>query len=83
MTFARVGERGSIDLLAWHASSRALLVIEIKTELVSLEGLLRPLDVKVRLAAEIAAKFGWRPLSISRLVVLPENSTARRSRPAC
>ena len=40
VTFSRMGERGSIDLLAWHAATRALLVVEIKTELVSLEGLL-------------------------------------------
>lgn len=79
VTFARMGERGSIDLLAWHAGTRSLLVVEIKTELVSVEGLLRPLDVKVRLAPEIAARFGWRPLSVSRLVALPENSTARRT----
>jgi transcriptional regulator with XRE-family HTH domain len=79
VTFARMGERGSIDLLAWHAGTRSLLVVEIKTELVSVEGLLRPLDVKSRLAPEIAARFGWRPLSVSRLVALPENSTARRT----
>jgi hypothetical protein len=79
VTFSRMGERGSIDLLAWHAATRSLLVVEIKTELVSVEGLLRPLDVKVRVAGEIAARFGWRPLSVSRLVALPENSTARRT----
>jgi hypothetical protein len=79
VTFSRMGERGSIDLLAWHAATRSLLVVEIKTELVSVEGLLRPLDVKVRLAGEVAARFGWRPLTVSRLVALPENSTARRT----
>jgi transcriptional regulator with XRE-family HTH domain len=79
VTFSRMGEHGSIDILAWHAATRSLLVVEIKTELVSVEGLLRPLDVKVRLAAEVAARFGWRPFTVSRLVALPENSTARRT----
>lgn len=79
VTFSRMGERGSIDILAWHAATRSLLVVEIKTELVSVEGLLRPLDAKVRLAPDIGARFGWRPGSVSRLVALPENSTARRT----
>lgn len=80
VSFSHFGERGSIDILAWHAATRSLLVIEIKTELASVEGLLRPLDVKVRLAATVAAeRFGWRAVSVSRLVVLPEDSAARRA----
>lgn len=80
VTFASFGERGSIDILAWHAVTRTLLVIEIKTELGSVEGLLRPLDVKCRLATEVALKrFGWRSGAISRLVVFPDSSTIRRS----
>jgi transcriptional regulator with XRE-family HTH domain len=80
VTFARFGDRGSIDLLAWHEASRTLLVIEVKTELASLEGLLRPLDVKVRWAPAIALeRFGWQPLHFARLVVLPEDRTARRA----
>jgi hypothetical protein len=79
VTFARFGERGSIDILAWHQASRTLLVIEVKTELASLEGLLRPFDVKVRLARVIAAeRFGWQALNVGRMVVLPEDRTARR-----
>ena len=60
VTFAKFGDRGSIDVLAWHAHSRTLLVIEVKTELGSLEGTLRSFDVKVRLAPVVAAeRFGW------------------------
>ena len=32
VSFAHFGERGSIDLLAWHRQTATLLVIEIKTE---------------------------------------------------
>lgn len=79
VSFAHYGERGSIDILAWHVPSRTLLVVEIKTELGSVEGLLRPLDAKVRLAAGIAAeRFGWRAAQVSSLVVLPEDARARR-----
>ncbi len=44
-----------------------------------MEGLLRPLDVKCRLARGIARdRFGWQAAGISRLVVMPEDSTVRR-----
>jgi len=79
VSFAHYGERGSIDILAWHAPSRTLLVVEIKSELGSVEGLLRPLDAKVRLVAGIAAeRFGWRAAQVCSMVVLPENARARR-----
>lgn len=79
VSFAHYGERGSIDILAWHAPSRTLLVVEIKTELGGLDGLLRPLDVKVRLAGGIAAeRFGWRAAQVCSVVVLPEDARARR-----
>jgi hypothetical protein len=79
VSFAHFGERGSIDLLAWHAETATLLVIEIKTELGSAEGLLRPLDRKVRLAPGIAReRFGWHARTVGRLVVFPEDATVRR-----
>jgi hypothetical protein len=79
VTFSVRGERGSIDILAWHAAELALLVIEIKSELPGIDPLLRPLDVKVRLATQIAREqFGWNAATVSRVVVLPEDRTARR-----
>jgi hypothetical protein len=79
VTFARYQERGSIDALAWHAASRTLLVIEIKTEIGSLEGTLRPLDTKARLAPAIAAeRFGWHAANSAKLLVLPEDRGVRR-----
>lgn len=54
--------------------------MEIKSELGAMDGLLRPLDVKVRLAAKIGRdRFGWQAKSVSRIVVLPEDRTARRA----
>ncbi len=74
------GERGSIDVLAWHAPTRTLLVIEVKTELTSLEATLRKHDAKQRLAAEVAGdRFGWHdPAAVCRLLVLPALTTPRR-----
>jgi transcriptional regulator with XRE-family HTH domain len=79
VSFAHYGDRGSIDVLAWHAPTRTLLVVEIKTELGSVEGLLRPLDVKIRLAPSIARdRFGWRAACVGAIVVLPDSPSVRR-----
>jgi transcriptional regulator with XRE-family HTH domain len=79
VTYSIFGERGSIDLVAWHAASRTLLVIELKSELTSIEETLRRHDAKVRLAAGIVGeRFGWAPTRVGRLLVLPDSSTNRR-----
>jgi transcriptional regulator with XRE-family HTH domain len=63
---------------------RTVLVVEVKTELTSVEAMLRTLDVKVRLAPElVAARFGRRPSVVGRLVGAPADSTVvRRTRAA-
>jgi transcriptional regulator with XRE-family HTH domain len=71
-------ERGSVDVLAWHQTSRTLLVVEVKTDLVSVEETLRKHDEKVRLARVVAEPFGWRPSAVARLLVLPSLATPRR-----
>ncbi len=79
VSYSVYGERGSIDIVAWHADTRTLLVIEVKTELTSVEATLRKHDEKVRLAGKVVQeRFGWEPRSVGRLLVLPDNSTARR-----
>jgi transcriptional regulator with XRE-family HTH domain len=79
VSYSEFGERGSIDLLAWHAATGSLLVIEIKTEIPSAEATLRKLDEKGRLATKVAAeRFGWVARSVSRVLVVPANETDRR-----
>lgn len=79
VTFSEWGERGSYDILAWHATTRTLLVVEVKSEIATVEGTLRPLDVKFRLGPSVASKrFGWQPRAVGRVLVLPEERTARR-----
>lgn len=77
VTFSIDGERGSIDLLAWHAATHSLLVVEIKTELTSVEATLRAHDTKHRLARVVAARYGWKPATVSRLIVLPRGTASR------
>jgi transcriptional regulator with XRE-family HTH domain len=79
VTFNEYGDRGSIDILGGHEPTLSALVGEVKSAIGSIEELNRKLDVKVRLAPEIVEqRFGWRPTSVSRLLILPEDSTARR-----
>jgi transcriptional regulator with XRE-family HTH domain len=79
VTFSSYGERGSIDILAWHPPTRTLAVFEVKTEIGSIEGLLRGLDAKVRLAPAIARdRSGWRAAHVGEIVVLPESAQVRR-----
>jgi transcriptional regulator with XRE-family HTH domain len=78
VSFNFYGERGSIDILAWHPGTGALLVVEVKSVVPEIGGMLMTLDRKVRLAPELARARGWEPTSISRLLVLPEHRTERR-----
>jgi transcriptional regulator with XRE-family HTH domain len=78
VSFNTFGERGAIDILAFHPGTRTLLVIEVKTVVPDLGGMLATLDRKVRLASKISRERGWEAVVVSRLLVLPEDSTARR-----
>lgn len=78
VSFAIGGERGWVDLLAWHAPTRTLLVLELKTEIVDLHDLIGTLDRKHRLAPAIARQRGWQPLSVARLVIVGDSATNRR-----
>lgn len=79
VSFSIYGERGVIDIVAWHATCRMLLVIELKTELVEINELMGTVDRKRRLAAAIAEERGWDPASTSAWVVLAESRTNRRA----
>lgn len=79
VTYSEYGERGSIDLLAFHPETRVLLVVEVKTEIVSVEETLRRHDAKVRLAARIAQqRFGWSSVATCPLLAIADARTARR-----
>ncbi|MGH2475699.1 MAG: helix-turn-helix domain-containing protein [Candidatus Limnocylindrales bacterium] len=78
VSFNILGERGAIDILAFHEPTGSLLVIEIKSVVPDLQAMLGTLDRKVRLASEVARERGWRVRSVSRLLVLPDDRTARR-----
>lgn len=72
------GERGSIDVLACHRPTRCLLIIEVKSVVPDIQAMLHGLDRKGRLAPSIAAERRWDVASVTKMLVLPEDRTARR-----
>ena len=77
-SFSIWGERGVIDLLAWDAPTRSLLVVELKTEIVEVQRLIGAVDRYRRLAPQIARELGWDPVTVGTWVAVAESSTNRR-----
>ena len=77
-SFSVWGERGVIDLLAWHAASRSLLVVELKTEIVDVQRLIETVDRYRRLAPAIVRDLGWEPVIVGVWVAIAEGPTNRR-----
>jgi hypothetical protein len=78
ISFARGGERGVIDILAWHAATRSLLVIELKTRIVDVNALTATMDIRRRVARRLARDQGWEPSTVSIWVlVAPSRTNAR------
>jgi transcriptional regulator with XRE-family HTH domain len=77
-SFNIAGERGSIDILGWHPTTKATVVVEVKSVVPDVQATLMALDRKARLGARIARERGWEPGTISRLLVIREDRTARR-----
>lgn len=77
-SFSIYGERGRIDLLAFHPSIGVLEVVEAKTGVWDLQETLGRLDVKVRLAKQVAAERGWAVRRVVAALVIAEGRTVRR-----
>ena len=78
LTFNDFGERGSIDLLAFHAETGALLIVEVKSVVPDMQAMLAGIDRKVRIAPKLARSRGWAVRSVSRLLVIADDRTSRR-----
>jgi transcriptional regulator with XRE-family HTH domain len=77
-TFAIAGERGAIDVLAFHPETGSLLVVEVKSVMPDVQATIAGMDRKARLGPAVARARGWSPSTVSRLLVLPGDSTTRR-----
>ncbi len=78
-SFSVYGERGVIDVLAWHEAHRMLLIIELKTAIVDVQDLLASMDRRQRLARRIGAERGWATdrATVSSWVVVTDTRTNR------
>lgn len=79
-SFNRYGDRGRVDLLAWHPGRQIVLVVEIKTEVVDAQALLGALDMKVRVAPFLARDLGWSATPAARVVpalIMTDRTTNR------
>lgn len=82
-TYSVYGERGSIDVICAMRTERALLIIEVKSDLTGIESTVRKVDEKARIGRDVVGpeRFGFKPGMVGRIVVLPA-LTAARSRVA-
>jgi len=77
-TFAIYGERGVIDILAFHPPTGALLVVELKSEIVDVQQLLVAVDRYRRLAPTVARERGWHVQWVSVWAAVRDTKTNRR-----
>ena len=78
VSYSVYGERGVIDILAWHEPSGSLLVIEIKTAIVDVSDLIGGVDRKRRLGPEVARDRGWQADTVSGWVIVGQGRTNER-----
>jgi hypothetical protein len=80
-TYSVYGERGSIDVLGGMERRLAVVFEEVKTSFASIEATLRKLDEKARLVRDRLGRerFGWQPRSVGRILLLPDDTSARRA----
>ena len=77
-SFSIWGERGSIDVLAFHPKTGMVLVVEVKSTVPDNQEMLHALDRKARHARELADGRGWKCRGVSRLLVVADSATSRR-----
>jgi transcriptional regulator with XRE-family HTH domain len=77
-SFNSFGDRGRIDVIAIHRQTRTLLVIELKTVIVDGQELLGRLDVKARIAPDVARRLGWSIGRVVPAIIVSDTTTNRR-----
>jgi transcriptional regulator with XRE-family HTH domain len=77
--FNHYGERGSVDIVAWHPRLRALLLVEVKSRFFDLQEMLATFARKLRIVPPLLAEArGWRPEFVGTLIVAPGTTANRR-----
>jgi transcriptional regulator with XRE-family HTH domain len=69
-SFNVFGDRGAVDVLAWHDATRTLLIVEVKSRFTDLQALLISMSRKLRVVPNaVRDELGWDAATIGRLVV--------------
>ena len=77
-TFNVFGERGSVDILAWHPVHRALLIVEVKSRIQDVQAMLLSMSRKVRLVPGVVARErGWDRRALGIIVAMPDSHANR------
>lgn len=79
VSFNHYGDRGRVDIVAFHPTVRVLLIVEIKSAIGDIQETLGRIDVKVRVARRIAAELGWTDITtVVPAIVIGDSRAARR-----
>ncbi len=79
VSFSHYGDRGRVDVLAWHAHEHVMVVVEVKSAVGDVGETLGRLDVKARLGSVLAASVGWdSPRVVLPALVIGDARSARR-----
>ena len=79
VSYSRYGERGRVDLVAWHDGRGVLLIIECKSALGDVQATIGALDAKARLGRHVAQLLGLpAPSLIVPVLIFAESMTTRR-----
>jgi transcriptional regulator with XRE-family HTH domain len=80
VSFNHYGDRGRVDVLAFHPLERMLLVVEAKSAIGDVQDTIGRLDVKARLGGVLAARESWgTAVHVVPVLVVAESRTARRT----
>ncbi len=77
VSFSRYGERGSIDVLAWHAETRSLAVFEVKSVTPDMGQCCLGWTERRVWPRTSRQNRGWKPVNVAKIVVLGDTSTNR------
>jgi transcriptional regulator with XRE-family HTH domain len=78
-SFNHFGERGSVDVLGWHAATRTLLIVEVKSIIYDMQAMLMSLGRKFRLVPQLVREErGWDAAVVARIIVA-DGSAANRA----
>lgn len=76
-SFNVYGDRGRVDLLAYHRATKTVLVVEVKTILTHLGEMFGSMNVKQRVVGTLAGERNWEVETIGTLLAVADTVSSR------